>query len=273
MMLDTITIRPPSFADVVLGVLATDTAGLPYGYTLDAGSRISPGPLRVWREELEFSTGGLVVPGRRGPRTVELNGRVIGRDDDETNELARLLAEACSDHGPALVELAYTVEGVARVLEGTVDGELTFARDGGWLTYQVAFVCPDPVAHAETVTTVTLSGAPGATCSNTGNAEVWPLYEVTVTSGAPTGIKVGCTTTGRYVELAGLTTTTGDVLTIDTTPGSQRVELNGVSARSKMTALSRMHSLPAGDSQAYVTVTAGTGAVSATVEFRSGWVS
>jgi hypothetical protein len=272
MIVRTVTLTSATGASVTLGRVAF-AAGSAYGYTLDRAD-LSPAPREPRKQALPLVGGGVVTPGRRGIRTVELDGQVIGRTPAEANALARQLVALVGDEGDdGYTTVTYTPEGTTVALTGTLDGPVDLDHRGGsTIAYRLRLVCPDPLAYAVTGRTVTASAAPGTAFTANGNAEVWPRIEV-VATGTVTGLRVGNTATGRFVQLDGLTLTTGQAVVIDTRPGYEAVTVNGVNGMGKRNANSRWPSFVPGANRLYATVLGGGGTVAVTATFRDGWAS
>ena len=278
MIYDACTLVSPT-GSLALGAV-THTADGTSGITVEVNT--SPAPLVVYRSELKQAPGGIVAPGRRGPREVTLRGQVLGVDrNDLAAKWSQLLA-FLTDLDGELLGLEVTVPpadifspAVTRVLYGAVDGGLQVERVTPLAeAFEVTFVCPDPVAYNKVTKTATLAAAPGVSATNTGDAPVGATFTIAgPSSGTTTGLRVGNTTTGRRVELTGLTFEAGDELVIVTTPGREQVLLNDASVAGTVDVASRWPLLRPGVNQLYLTRTAGSGTLTGTVEWQDGWVS
>lgn len=256
---------------VTLGARTMDSAGNFVGFTLDDFT-IDPAPLSAYNKALPLISGGVVVAGRAGVRRLTVSGTIVGSDADSANALRKNLVAVLRDHDGDLIAATWTVATVARTVRGALNGSVEFSLVGGsMIAYKAELVCPDPVAYATTASTS--PAAASQTVTNAGDANVWPTLTVSFTGSCST-LRVGSTTSGRYIELASLAAVSGDTLVIDTRPGYELVELNGTSVLSKLTAASRFWSLSPGANAVYVSNVAPTGAnVALSVGWTDGWVS
>jgi hypothetical protein len=258
---------------VTLGQLSF-TDGNAHGYTLERAD-FSPAPRRPRRQELPLVGGGVVTPGRPGIRMVELEGSVIGRSPSEANALAASLAACVADQGDTgFTSITYAPQGAARTLTGTLDGEIKLeaTRNPCVVGYSLAFACPDPVAYSTASREIVASAAPGTGFTMPGDATVWPDLTI-VATGSVTSFRVGNSVTGQFVQLDGLTLTTGKTVTVTTRPGYEAVLVDGVNGMGKRNANSRWFNFVPGTNRLYVTVLGGTGSLVSTATFRDGWAS
>ena len=271
MILSSITFTAPGGASINLGSL-TASGGDLYGYTLGDFS-INPAPVPTYNTNLPLISGGVVVPTHRAIRTVRVSGMIVARTPNEANQLRREMIAVLREHLGDSITVGWTVEDEPRELEASIIGEVSFEPAGGYnIRYEAELLAADPVAYSTTPSTGTTSTAPGTEMINNGDADVWPVITVTFT-GAVTGVRVGSTTIGRFIEVGSLTTTTGDELVIVTKPGYESVELNGAPVMDKIAVASRFWYLKPGTNQVYHTVTSGTGSVTGAVAWNDGWVS
>lgn len=260
----TVTLTAPTSETVTLGNFDKATLS---GYTL-TGSSIQAAERQVFSSNLPLVAGGIVAPGRVSVRRVELSGLVIAPTDEAAYLLARALYEVVRDRGVDPVVISYNPDGVAAVeLEGFLTGEMTVEpfQGGPWLSYTMTLECPDPIAKGEPQSDVITSPI-----TNAGNANTWPTVVVAL-SGTVTSVRIGSTTTAEFVQLDGLAGTETEVV-VSTRPGFETVEVDGVAALDKLTLDSTFFPLVPGDNDLYVTVLAGGGSATATVDWRDGWV-
>lgn len=251
---------------VTLGVL-TDGEG----FTLER-STLNPGSRVLDRSELPLVNGQTVTPGRLSGRVVELSGTIVADTRQDAHALYEDLVACVGDAGATPVTVRYTPRSTTVELDGYLDGAVTVEPAGGpWLTYTLTLVCPDPVAKSQTTQTATVGTfASPATVTNAGDATVWPVVTVTI-DGTVTSLRVGNQDTGDYVELDALPA--GDELVIETAPGRESVLLDGVPVMDALTSASRFFGLRAGTNEVYRTKLAGSGSITASVDWRDGWVS
>jgi hypothetical protein len=278
MIYDACTLVSPA-GTLALGAVTHTPAGTS-GFTVEVNTAAAP--LVIYRQELRQAPGGIVVPGRRGPREVVISGQVLGVDRNDLAERWAELLGFLTDLDGELLGVQVTVpaadiftSSVTRVMYGAIDGGLNVERVTPLAeAFEVRLVCPDPVAYDTDTSVDTLAAAPGVSVTNAGDATVGATFVVAgPPSGTTTGLRVGNTTTGRKVELAGLEFEAGDELVVVTTPGREEVTLNGASIAGTVDVASRWPLLVPGTNRLYLTRTAGSGTMSGTVEWRSGWVS
>jgi hypothetical protein len=213
---------------------------------------------------LPLVAGGVVAPGRAETRTVELSGIVVATSYRRAHQLFRQLVRVVADRGPDPVGIFYTPDDVQLELAGYLSGSVEAQPAGGtFLRYRLTLECPDPVAKGDGKTADLTAGP-----VNGGDAPVWPTLTLTL-SGTVTSLRVGSTTTGDFVELAGLS---GSVVFIDSRPGFETVEVDGVAALDTLTTASTFFPLLPGGNDLYVTVLAGGGSAAGQVEWRDGWL-
>jgi hypothetical protein len=258
-----VIIVPPVGSNITLGSVVY-SSGQPSGFTLEnLALNAAPRELRV--ENLPLIAGGVVSPGRQTVRTVEAEGMIVGADADAVRASRALLQAALKDRGENPVRIRWTESGVSREVEGYLDGTVEFtSTDSHFLRFRFTVVCADPIAYASTETTATI----GTAVSNTGTADVWPSFNVSMT-GTVTSIRVGSTTTGEFVQLDDISG--GSILEVDTRPGFEVVKIDNVSVMDKLAVATRFPAMLAGSNQFYVTVLAGGGTATGTVTWRSGW--
>jgi hypothetical protein len=278
MIYDACTLIGPT-GTLALGNVTHTTAGSS-GYTVELNT--TPGPLVVYRSELKQTTGGIVVPGKRGPREVTIRGQVLGINrHDLAGRWAALMA-FLGDLDGELLGVSVEVPPAdplfalptTRTLYGAIDGGLEVER----LTplaesFELRLICPDPVAYGITEIE-TLTGTPGVTVTNAGDGQVGAVFVIAgPSSGTATAVRIGSTTTGKKVDVSGISLASGDELVLDTTPGRETLTVNDVSVAGTIDVASRWPLLLPGTNQVYVTRTGGSGDLTGTVEWRSGWVS
>jgi hypothetical protein len=268
MNLRTVTLTAPNATPVVLGVVDYATN---QGFTLERSSIYSP-PRRLGVADLPLVAGGIVVPGRYEPRSIELAGTIVAPTAEAAHVLYRALVAVVRDRGNTPTTITFDPEGDGdRELDGFLDGEVEASPAGGpYLAYRLRLVCPDPVAYGTTIYTETAGNSPGATMTNAGNAEVYPTITAAL-SGTVTSLRIGNTTAGAYVQLDDLAA--GTTLVIETQPGLETVTLDGTPILGKVAVASRFWALEPGANAVYRTVLAGGGSAAVSVSWRDGWVS
>jgi len=271
MIYDACTLVAPSGATLTLGTV-THTSTASYGYTCQLDT--SPGPLAVYRADLLQAAGSIIVPGKRAAREITVRGAVLGQTTADLAARWSTLVSFFDDLGGDLLGVRFTVGTTTRTLYGAVDGGLSVRRVTPLAEeFEVTLLCPDPLSVGATLKSVNVSAHPGTNATNAGDGAVPVVFRLDgPSSGTATAVRVGNSTNGTFVEVAGIVFTTSDELVIDTTPGRETVLLNGASIAGKVTALSRWVTLR-GTGKLYVTRTAGSGTVTGTAEWLDGWVS
>jgi hypothetical protein len=259
---------------VLLGDISTTSEGHAIGYTIDK-LNMSPAPRNPRKQETPLAGGGIVTPGRRGIRLVEVEGRIVAPTAQEVNELRRGLVDVCNDFGDdAYITVAFTPEDDELELTGTLDGQLDFETVHATTDrYRFTLACPDPLAYSTTVKTGTATASPGTTLTVDGDSEVWPEFTGTF-SGQVDALRIGNSTTGRFIRLEDLESTDGQELRIVTRPGYEEVTLDGVSIMDKRDlSLSRWVSFVPGANGFYRTIGTGGGTITVTATWRDGWAA
>lgn len=254
-------------ATIVLGDLTFDEDSNATGYTIDRAD-LDPADYMVRKEDLPLAYGGVVTQGPPTYREVSITGMVLGTSATHAHELRRELVACLRGQ----VSIRYTPEADELELIGRLDGSIDFSEAGGpYLSYQMKIACADPVAYKVEASSAEIATTPGTECMNEGDGPVWPSFSFEVTSGTVTGAKVTNSTSGRYLELTGLSLTTGDVIEITSQPGYEDVLIEGVSSLDKLTLGSRFFDLRPGVNTLIKVITGGGADV--TAGWRSGWVS
>lgn len=269
MLTTKVALVSPTGAQLTLG----EPMGVP-GYTLET-FRIDPAPMTLVKRDLPAVTGGVVLPGRRDVRTVDIAGVILARTMVEANAMRRAVSDMFSDHGKNPIRILFTPEAVELELRGFTDGAPQFSDIGGnFVRFEVSIVCPDPVAVSTTVQSVTVPvGGATVSAANFGNAEVWPTITVT-TSGPLTGITISnAAAGGKSLVLTGLAVDAGQQIVITTAPGRESIKAAGVSVMDKRTNSSRFWSIKPGTNVLSASYTGSGSAPSINVEFQEGWVS
>lgn len=271
MILTEVTLTTTAGATVTLGAPAL-IGGHAVGYTLDKAD-VSPAPRAPRQQTLPLVGGGVVTPGRPGIRTIEVEGLVIGRTASETNGLARALVEVLADEGDmGFTAIAFEREGTEVQLLGTLDGRVDLEERGGTLIrYRARLVCPDPTAYALDSRSVAAAASPGTDFDVYGDVPAWPTFTLTA-SGAVTSLRIGNTTTGRFVQLDGLDLDTGDEVVITTRPGYEAITINDANGMAYRASTSRWVRFVPGANRLYVTVLGGAGTLTAAATWADGWV-
>jgi len=236
------------------------------GFTLERAS-IQPASRVVFSDNLPLVPGGIVAPGRITGRIVELSGTVVGNDDQETYNLARELVLVTKDRGFSPILVTYEAGGIDLELEGFLSGvvEIRPVEDSAWLSYSLTIECADPVAKAEPKEEL----IPGEVEVG-GNADVFPTITLDLT-GEVTSVRVSSTTAGEFVQLDGVASAALQIV-IDTRPGFERVEVDGVSALNLLNLSSVFFNLVPGTNDITVTVLTGTGSAVGTINWRNGFL-
>jgi hypothetical protein len=267
-LISTITVVAPDGEQVVLGANSVP------GYTLESVS-LDPAPIAVVRRDLPAVTGGVVLPGRRDVRIVELSGIILAPSATAAHAMRRTLVRVFGDHGKDALRLAYQPENVEVELRGYTDGAPTFTDLGGnLLRFQVSIICPDPVAlSTETQTVPVPVGGATASAAHYGDADVWPVITITAV-GSLTGVTVSnAAAGGKAFTLTGLSVAAGQQIVIITTPGRESVKAGGVSVMDKRTTSSRFWAIKPGSNQLSASYTGSGSAPLVSVTYREGWVS
>jgi hypothetical protein len=253
---------------VTLGALASGAGGHLSGYTID-DIEMDAAPLVTQTTPLPLAVGGLVPSGSLGVREIVVTGMVLGASRTAVNALRRQLVGAAAGD----ITVGFTPETSALELSGRIDGTIQFGDGGGhWLTYMVRIVCADPVAYATTDRSATINQvSPGNAVLTNGDGDVWPTVTVTVTSGTVTAVRVGTSTTGKFLNVSGISLGAGKTVVFTQTPGQEEVLVDGTPAFNKLSVASRFWTLIPGTNRVYRTVTGGT--VTVSIGWRDGWVS
>ena len=260
MNLKTVRLTGPTGEAITLGVL---DAGA--GYTLDS-TRFNAAERVQFSSALPLVPGGVVAPGRLSFRSVRISGLLVAPTDIEVAGLARDLTFLLRDAGTDPVLITYTPELDELELSGFLTGTVRFepVQGGPWMSYDFEIECPNPVAlgdpQEEDITEELV---------NRGTAPTWPTIRATL-SGTVTSLRIGSNTTGDFVQLDGLSAVS-EVLVV-AQPGFETVELDGVAGLDKLTFTSTFFPLLPGANDLYVTVLAGGGSATATVEWRDGYL-
>lgn len=264
MNLRTVTLTSPDLQQVVLGQVDLSTGK---GLTLTE-SDFTPAPRVASRFNLPLIAGGVVAPGRIGTRTVKLSGLAVGDTPEDAHEMWRELVEVVRDRGSlSPVKIVYQPEDVQLELEGYLVGSVTgqVYQNANYIEYSLELECADPVAKGDEQTDDIANPI-----VNAGNADVWPTITVTL-SGTVTSLRVGSTSVGSYVQLDGLLGTETTVLIVSQ-PGFEMVEADSLPALDKLTLASQFFPILPGSNDLYVTVLAGGGSATGTVDWRDGFL-
>jgi hypothetical protein len=258
--LKTVRLTGPSGEVITLGVLEAGA-----GYTLDS-TQFDAAERAQFAAPLPLVAGGVVAPGRLSFRSVRISGLLVASTDIEVAGLARQLTFLLRDAGTDSVLIHYTPELDEQELSGFLRGAVRFepVQGGPWMSYDFEIECPDPVAlgdSQEEDITVELV--------NRGTAPTWPTIRV-VLSGTVTQLRVGSNTTGDFVQLDALSGVSEVLIT--TRPGFETVELDGLAGLDTINFASTFFPLLPGANDLYVTVLAGGGSATATVEWRDGYL-
>lgn len=272
-----VTLIAPDTSQVELAASFTETPTGAHGIALVRAEIGVPGR-HLTLEDRQAARGAIRLPGRTKERAVELRAVLLGRDRTEANELRRQLLAVVRDHGDDPLLCRFTPE--STLVELTVDADedpVELEQLGAW-AYEatIRLVAADPVMYevAPTVGVLTAPATP-VEVTNAGDTDVWPTLTVQgPASGTSTKVRVTNQTTGRFVEVDGITLTAGQELVFDFTPGAEQITIGGVSQLGKRAAGSRLSwPLVPGANDVQFTQTGGSGAQTGAVEFRSGWVS
>jgi hypothetical protein len=268
MNLRQITLVPPGAPSITLGSV-TYTGGAPVGYTLE-DLRLDPADRTLSVVPLPLVAGGLVAPGRLSFRVIEAEGMIVGANAAAVRTLRRTLVAALADRDASPVTVRWD-PGVGVVeTYGFLDGAVEVTATGShFVRYSFRLVCPDPVAYSTTVATTPLAAFPGTVVQNSGSAEVWPELTIS-TSGTVTSLRVGNSSTQRYLQLDNLTGT--GAITVVTAPGYETVVRGGVPLLQTVNIASKFFGLAPGANALYVTVLSGGGSASGSAVWRAGWV-
>lgn len=236
------------------------------GFTLEESS-IQVASRVVFSNNLPLVPGGIVAPGRISGRVVELSGTVVGADDLETYNLARELVTVTRDTGFTPVNIAYEAGGIDLELEGFLTGSVEFTPVEGspWLSYSLTLECADPVAKAEQQEEM----IPGDVVTG-GTSNVFPSILLNLT-GEVTSVRVGSTTVGEFIQLDGLSAAAEEVF-IDTRPGFETVEVDGVAALNLLNLASSFFALVPGINAIQVQVLSGTGSADGVIVWKDGYL-
>ena len=260
MNLKTVRLTGPLGEVITLGVIEGGS-----GYTLDS-TEFNAAERSQFSSSLPLVAGGVVAPGRLSFRTVRISGLLIASTDLEVAGLARQLTFLLRDAGTDPVLINYTPELDELELSGFLRGAVQFSpvQGGPWMSYDLEIECPDPIAlgdpQEEDITEELV---------NRGSAPTWPTIRVTL-SGTVTQLKVGSNTTGDFIQLDALSAVTEVLIT--TRPGFETVLLDGLAGLDTINFASTFFPLLPGANDLYVTVLAGGGSATATVEWRDGYL-
>ena len=260
MNLKTVRLTGPAGEVITLGVLDSGA-----GYTLDS-TRLDAAERSQFAAALPLVPGGVVAPGRLSFRSVRISGLLVAPTDIEVAGLARQLTFLLRDAGTDPVLINYTPELDELELSGFLRGAVRFepVQGGPWMSYDFEIECPDPVALGDPQ-----EEDIEAELVNRGTAPTWPTIRA-VLSGTVTSLRIGSNTTGDFIQLDGLSAASEVVVT--SRPGFETVEVDGVAALDKLTFTSTFFPLLPGGNDLYVTVLAGGGSATATVEWRDGFL-
>ena len=220
------------------------------------------------------SAGAWMGQQRPGAREVRLRALLYARSAQEANNLRDQVIAATYGHkDPVLIRFA---RGGTQVrMSGFLVGRPRFERleDTRFdYTVDLLFRCPDPRIYANSATTVAATTG-GATAVNAGNAPTYPTFtfEGPDSGGPITSLTVDIN--GRELVLEDISLSTGQTLTIVTTPGEERIQRSGgVSYIGKRAAGSQFPYLEPGTNTVKYAATGGTPATR-NCTFRSAWWS
>lgn len=273
MLIDTVTLAPPTGDPITLTAAPGFEGGARTGFVLDRAEIGVPAP-RVDRTPLLYTVGEHVTSSPEGARPVSLSGSIIAGSRAAVNALRAELLRVCRHHKGGPVAVRYTPADVEVELSCVVEQVEVPTADGARLSFTLELLAADPVAYrvgAEDTETLGSSGAP-ATVENMGDTEVWPTFTITgPSSGTTTGLVLGNSSTGETLTLAGLTFESGDVIEVVTRPGYEAITQDGVNLMGKRSAGAWFWALPPGASGVYLTATGGTG-TSGDIAWTPGWV-
>lgn len=265
MLLDEITITHPTNGDLTISRRLSEEAGGLLLDTVDA----DPPKRRLYTQDLDYTVGGLVIPGRTTERTVRITGWVIGDTRQHAAWMRRRLSTWCADTGrqPLTLRWAPDTDPELGVMELTVhaaESPVTYTtEDALVLAFTVEFVAVDPVAYfVEPAQVRTVTVAEPAWIAGESDTDLWP--EITVygpTSGTTTGFTLTNTVTGKTLGLTGLSLTSGETITIVTRPGREEILEDGVNRMANRTTGSRFWPLVPDMSRVELAVTGGSGVV------------
>lgn len=190
-----------------------------------------------------------------GPRTIEVDVRLIEDDRETVQSQVRALAGLLFSRTPAKLELEEEGMYEVAILSGPVDVEKFLYT--GFAT--LVFIAPDPAAWSSTETTVNITAAD---ITNVGTYPARGTITVTLNE-AVSSLTVTLTTTGDRVHIDhGFVKNDVVVVDLDT----ETVTKNGVSVMKDVTLDSDFFELPVGKFK--ITVSAGTGVL----KYRARWV-
>ncbi len=271
-----VTLTPPdgTLDPVTVARTLTRSSWGSYGYLL-AGFSAEP-RRALAREVLPFTRGEVVGPGRWGAAALTLRGTLVGRDEAEFWTLRAALVAAVNDHGadpltvtvdhPSLGELVWEAHADAEPVRWS-----NVAANAG--DFLITLVAPDAAAYEAEDDQVAAGPHPTpATAAVAGNVIAYPTIAVSgPLSGTTTGVTITNVTTGRDIELAGLTLVPGETLEIVMAPGYEAITEDGAPRMDKKVPSSRFWGLrPGANLVSYEH--AGDEPSAVWVSWRAGWV-
>ena len=245
-------------------------------------------PLRTSSGNYSGRDGGYTGAQFYGMRLISLPGYVWA-STAAAFETARMALEAAVSS--LSVTLSITTNGGSQyVVNCKLDSlDLPIQRTSTKTSFLLTLTAPDPIIYdnsaggLNTVSIAPVGGggvtwpiawtpvvwAPGTlpqTVTNTGNV---PIYPVITLTGPATNPTIANLTTGQFFTIQGLTTSTGDVITIDML--NRTVLLNGGPIYTYVTLTSNWIALQPGGNTIKFTTTNSSDTVTGTISWRSGY--